>query len=115
MNSFKIQHLEEIRSFLTQHEIEYSTEYNNFCLNFGNPDGKRSYEIEYIDSTEYPISYPKFGIVGVDKDYFYKLSRQAEENNSFKLWIKDFEWNLPRQQEVLKSYILHAAGKTPYK
>ena len=45
-------------------------------------------------------------------DYFYKLSYQAEhENNSFKLWIKDFEWENPRQKDVLKSYILYAANK----
>lgn len=28
--------------------------------------------------------------------------------------MKDYEWALPRQREVLKSYILHAAHKTPY-
>jgi hypothetical protein len=111
-----INNIKEIKSFLDENEIEYSTEYKNFCLHFGNPDGKRSYEIEYVSSLMYPISYPKFNIKGVDKDYFYNLSYKAEHgDNSFKLWIKDFEWENPRQKEVLKSYILHAAHKTPNK
>jgi hypothetical protein len=42
-------------------------------------------------------------------------SREAEANNSFKLWIKDFEWNDPRKNGVLKSQILHAYGITPNK
>lgn len=42
--------LSEIHDFLTENEIEYSTEYENFCLHFGNPDGKRSYEICYVPS-----------------------------------------------------------------
>jgi len=109
------QHLNEIIGFLNEHQIDYSTRLNNFCLYDGHPDGKRSYEIEYVNSIKYPIDYPKFNIKGVDKNYFYTLSKYAEENNSFKLWIKDFEWANVRQREVLKSYILHAAGKTPYK
>lgn len=115
-NEADIKNLDEIKEFLDVNEIEYSTEYDNFCLWYGNPDGKRSYEIEYVPSRQFPISYPKFNIDGVDKNYFFDLSYKAEhENNSFKLWIKDFEWNNPRQKEVLKSYILHAANKTPHK
>jgi len=111
-----IKNLNEIKKFLSDNQIEYSTEYNNFCVWHGNPNGKRSYEIEYVPSSQFPISYPKFGITGIDRDFFFKLSYEAEhEHNSFKLWIKDFEWTNPRQREVLKSYILHAANKTPYK
>ena len=110
-----IKNLEEIQTFLQENDIKYSTEFSNFCLWYNDPSGKRMYEIEYVSSLNYPISYPKFNITGVDKDYFYKLSYEAEQNNSFKLWIKDFEWNDVNKKEVLKSYILHAAGKTPYK
>jgi len=110
-----IKNLNEIKQFLDDHKIEYSTEKNNFCLWYGNPEGKRSYEIEYVPSWQFPIAYPNYNIKGVDKDYFFKLSHEAEQNNSFKLWIKDFEWNNTRQREVLKSYILHAANKTPNK
>ena len=111
-----INNLNEIKSFLDENEIEYSTEYDNFCIWYGNPNGKRSYEIEYVPSLQFPITYPKFNINGVDKNYFFDLSYAAEhEHNSFKLWIKDFEWENPRQKEVLKSYILHAADKTPNK
>jgi hypothetical protein len=111
-NSNDIKNLNEIKQFLDDNRIEYSTEYNNFCLYFGNPDGKRSYEICYVPSYQFPIAYPKFGIDGVEMDYFYKQSVEAEQNqNSFKCWIKDFEWQHPRKREVLKSYILYAAGK----
>jgi len=113
--SSDIVNLNEIKKFLEDNKIEYSTEYNNFCLWYEHPDGRRSYEIEYVPSIYFPIAYPKYGIEGVNKDYFYKLSYAAEhDNNSFKLWIKDFEWNNLKQKEVLKSYILHAADKTPY-
>lgn len=108
--------LEEIRTFLEENSIEYSTEYSNFCLWYNDPSGRRTYEIEYVSSIDYPIGYPKYNIQGVDKDHFFNLSYKAEtENNSFKLWIKDFEWNDTNKKEVLKSYILHAADKTPNK
>lgn len=111
-----IKNVEEIKKFLDDNGIDYSTERSNFCLWYDHPNGRRSYEIEYVPSINYPIAYPKYGIEGVDKNYFFNLSYEAEnKNNSFKLWIKDFEWENPRQKEVLKSYILHAADKTPIK
>lgn len=111
-----LQNIDEIHNFLTENNIEYSTEYDNFCLNFGNPDGKRSYEIEYIPSLAFPISYPKFNIDGVSRNFFFEKSYKAEHiDNSFISWVKDYEWNNPRKREVLKSYFLHAAGKTPYR
>jgi len=107
-----LKNLSEIQYFLDENNIEYSTEYDNFCLYFGNPNGKRSYEIEYVPSHEYPIAYPKYGIEGVPKTYFYERSYQSEhEHNSFKCYVKDFEWNDDRKREVLKSYWLYAAGK----
>jgi len=105
----------EIREFLDSYKIDYREKDNCFCIWYDHPNGRRSYEIEYVNSIDYPISYPKYGIEGVDKEYFYNLSYEAEQNNSFKLWIKDFEWNDPYKKEILKSYILHAADKTPSK
>ena len=103
--------LSEIHDFLTENEIEYSTEYDNFCLNFGNPDGKRSYEICYVNSVNYPIENTQYGIEGIKSDYFYNLSYKAEHiDNSFICWVKDYEWADPRKREVLKSYWLYAAG-----
>lgn len=110
-----IKNLEEIKAFLNENNIKYSTEFDNFCLFKDEYPEKRMYEIEYVPSLAFPISYPEYGIRGVDKDYFYKKSREAEDNNSFKLWIKDFEWTDPRKNGVLKSYILHAYGITPNK
>lgn len=108
--------LSEIHDFLTENDIEYSAEYENFCLHFGNPNGKRSYEIAYVNSSNYPIEYKQYGIEGVKSDYFYNLSYKAEhEDDSFICWVKDYEWNDPRKREVLKSYWLYAAGKVKNK
>lgn len=114
-NSKDLENIEEIKKFLDKNDIEYSTELDNFCLFYNNPNGIRQYEIEYVPALEYPLKYKKYNIDGVDGDFFYKLSKEAEDNNSFKLWIKDHEWNNPQKREILKSYILHAAKKTPYK
>jgi hypothetical protein len=112
-NDFR--NLEEIKKFLEENDIDYSTEFDNFCLFYNEQPEKRMCEIEYVPSLKFPIAYPKYGIHGVNKDYFYKQSREAENNNSFKLWIKDFEWNDLRKREVLKSQILHVCGITPNK
>lgn len=110
INDIKI--LDDIKLFLDDNDIDYSTEYDNYCLNFGNPNGKRSYEICYVPSRHYPIAYEKYGISGVEMDYFFKQSYKAEHtHNSFKCWVKDFEWNDNRKREVLKSYFLYAADK----
>jgi hypothetical protein len=111
-----IKNLEEIRSFLDENGVEYSTEYDNFCLHYGNTKGKRLYEISYVPSRMYPIAYPQWGIDGVNADYFFQRSHKAEhEQNSFRCWVKDYEWEDDRKREVLKSYFLHAAGKTKYR
>jgi len=110
-----IKNIAEIKQFLDENNVDYSTELGNFCLHY-NDDTKRSYEIEYVSSQQFPIAMPKMGIAGVDKKYFYELSERAEnENNSFKCWVKDYEWEDDRKREVLKSYFLHAAGLTKTK
>lgn len=111
-----INNLDEIRDFLEENNVEYSTEYDNFCLHYGDPTGKRMYEISYIPSRLYPVTYKQYGISGVDSDYFFLRSHKAEhEQNSFRCWVKDYEWQDDRKREVLKSYFLHAAGKTRYR
>jgi hypothetical protein len=111
-NDYK--NLKEIQKFLDDNNIKYSVDLGNFCLFYDQPD-KRRFEIEYVPSLNFPIAYAKYGIDGVDKDYFYRLSREAEDNNSFKFWIKDFEWNDHRKREIMKSQIIHAYGSTPNK
>jgi hypothetical protein len=115
MTENDIKNLEEIKTFLEDNGVEYSTEYGNFCLFYDAGPEKRRYEIEYVPSLDFAIEYPKYGIEGVNKDYFYNKSKEAEDNNSFKLWIKDFEWNDPRKKSVLQSQILHVYGVTPNK
>lgn len=111
MTPYDIKILDEIKSFLEEEKIPYDTEYDNFCLNFGTPN---SFEIEYVNSFAHPIAQKKYGLDGISQDYFYNLSRKAEDvDSSFKFWVKDYEWNDPFKKEILKSYILHAAGRTP--
>ena len=113
MSEKDLQNIEEIKGFLEENNIDYKRENLSFSLWHDNPGGRRSYQIEYVPSEKFPIAYSKYNIEGVDKNYFYNLSVESEKNNSFKLWIKDFEWNDENKKEVLKSYILHAAEKTP--
>lgn len=104
--------IRELEAFLTENNIEYSLELNNFCLHYNNPDGKRTYQICYINAEQHAVQTPKYNVKGVAADYFYLLSKQAiEEENSFRCWVKDYEWEDDRKREVLKSYIMYAAGK----
>lgn len=108
-----IDNLAEIAEFLDAFNIPYSTEYDNYSFEYGNGSG-RTFEIEYVPSGAAYINYPKYGITdGVELDFFYKMSKHAEDNNSFKFWVKQFEWEHQYKKDIIKSYILHAAGKTP--
>jgi len=103
--------LMDIEQFLKEYNIPFTKDVDRFILN-DTPD-KRSYDIHYIRSEDYPIQYDRFNIKGVQMDYFYKESIKAETNNSFKCWVKDYEWSDDRKREVLKSYFLHAVHLTP--
>jgi len=92
----------EMTAFLNISKIDYTVENNQYY--FHTRSGMR-YEICYIDSSKHSLN-------DIDKSYFFNLSLQSEQNNSFKMWVKDFEWNDPAKKEILKSYILHAAHKT---
>ena len=121
-----LQNLKEIEQFLIDNNLDYKIN-NNFSDNIPSPKAEietsflmnaknnRTYEICYIPSHEYPTNYPQHNIEGVQKDYFYKLSKAAEDNNSFRCWVKDYEWKDDRKREVLKSYFLHALGLTKNK
>jgi len=104
--------LKEIEEFLMNNNIEFTKGKDNFLIK--KYDGE-TYDIHYIRSEDFPITYDRFNIKGVDKEYFYQESLKAENNNSFKCWVKDYEWNDDRKREVLKSYFLHATGKTKNK
>ena len=109
-----IENLKDIEDFLILENIEYTICDGNFHLYYNkkkSKDDKRDYEICYVPSWKYPVETPKYNIKGIPKDYFYKKSHEAENNNSFKCWVKDYEWKDDRKREVLKSYWLYAAGK----
>lgn len=107
---------QEIKSFLEENDVSFSVNDEGYFISYDKEDGKRGYEIVYIPSELYPIAYPKYNIDGVDKEHFFRLSHEAEhKDNSFKCWVKDYEWEDDRKREVLKSYFLHACGKTRHK
>jgi hypothetical protein len=110
MRKRTIESLDEIGKFLKDNQIDFHTERNNYCINAGT---SREVEIEYVDSLDYPMAQKALGLYGVPKDYFYRRSREYEDRGSFALWIKDYEWSNPTKKEILKSYILHFANKTP--
>jgi hypothetical protein len=101
--------LNEIEQHLKDNNIEYTKEDTIFYLNEG------KVQLEYIDSNKYKMKIPKFNIEGVDKDYFYKKSKEALDSGSFKYFIKDFEWHNENKREIMKSQVLHLTNKTPYR
>lgn len=108
-----LKNIAEIQAFLDENDVDYKRVDDTFIMHYDNPNGKRSYQICYVASHMFPIAYKNYGIAGVGMEYFCELSRKAElEENSFKCWVKDYEWQDDRKREVLKSYFLHAAGKT---
>ena len=111
LNPNNLQHLEEIATFLDSYNIPYTRpEINVFKFTFDDPS-KKGYEIHYIPSHLFGQAMPNMNIPGISKDYFYKLSEEADSRNVFNCWTKDFEWADERKQGVLKSYWLYAAGK----
>ena len=66
-----------------------------------------------METKKFPVNTPKHSIKGVHKNFFHELSLKAENEDNFICWTRDYEWADDRKREVLKSYWLHAAGKTP--
>jgi hypothetical protein len=114
----------KILDFLKEEDISYSKDINTddvYHLNEG------KLQIRYVDSFKYKIDYSKrFGIEGVEKNYFNKISKNNKESGIRTIWIKDWEMeevsniidvngktieNYPRKWNVLKSYIKTACGK----
>lgn len=95
----------DITDFLVDNNILYFIENNNYCFYTTN---NMKFEICYVDSLNHSLN-------NIDIKYFYNLSINAENNNSFKFWIKDYEWENVNQRDILKSYILHASNKTTNK
>ena len=60
MTETDIKNIAEIKAFLDENEVPYGTEYGNFCIWHGDPSNRRTYEIEYVPSWKFPISYPKY-------------------------------------------------------
>ena len=83
-------------------------------------------EIRYVNSFTHKMDYEKrFGIKGIQHDYFINISHKNYEDGIRTIWIKDFEitnnktikgmdnetiLNYHRKWEVLKSYIRTATG-----
>lgn len=99
--------IQEITEFLDTYDIKYSVKDSRISID--------KYHIQYVVAKDFPVDTPKHNIKGVPKDYFLKKSQEAEDKGEFICWVYDYEWNNPQKREVLKSYWLHSAGKTPNK
>ena len=87
----------EIIELLTSYQIE-----------FNEHDDK----IEINNLIIYPLSdLTSFYNNKLNKNYFNKLSIQADKENKRIIWIKPFEWFDMNKKEILKSFILSACGK----
>lgn len=83
-------------------------------------------QIRYVNSLTHKMDYTKrFGIKGIDKNYFINISHENHDKGIRTIWVKDFEIdeckdvtdfngkiieNYHRKWEVLKSYIRTATG-----
>lgn len=101
--------LNEIETFLVENNIKYTKD--GFIFHFND----KNVELEYVPSELYPMESKSIGIKGVKKDYFYTRSVEATDRNSFKYFIKDFEWKNENKREIMKSQFLHMASITPYR
>lgn len=128
--STDIENVKLIKSFLEENSIQYeSNDINGNSTHYvltvsgleGNP-----IELRYVNSEVHKMDYSKrFGIKGIDHDYFINISHANVEKGIRTIWIKDFEITeckdikgmdgvvIPayhRKWNVLKSYILTATG-----
>ena len=96
--------IQKIRTFLEENKIEYTQEEDIFTL-------KKDLQIRYADSKKLKIGYPKFGYEGKNTKYLYEISKKLEDEGCRVIWWHDFECDILRKNNVIKSYILSACGK----
>lgn len=99
-------HLNQIRDFFAETGIDYREVDGYFELKEG------KIQVRYVDSFTHKTDYSKrFGIKGIEKGYFTKISKANRELDIRTIWIKDWEYRDERKRNVLQSYIRTACGK----
>ena len=89
MNSRHLNNLKEIEDFLIDTGIPYKIDDNDIRIFYLN-NGKL--ELRYVDSENHKMDYSKrFGIKGINHDYFINITKLNKEKGIRTIWIKDFE------------------------
>ena len=98
LNYFNINQIKnEIIQLLTSNNITFEEQIDKLIIN---------------NLIIYPISdLSSFYDDSLNKNYFNKLSIQADNENKRIIWIKPFEWLDNSKKEILKSFILSGCGK----
>jgi len=123
MEQRHLNNLSEIKNFLIDNSISFEIDSEDeriFYLKNG------ELQLRYVDSENHKMDYTKrFGIKGIEHDYFINITLENKKNNIRTIWIKDWEVeesktiigtngkelkNYRRKWNVLQSYIKTATG-----
>ena len=124
MEKRHLNNLIQIKDFLTNSDISFEIDDNDkriFYLKNG------ELQLRYVDSENHKMDYTKrFGIKGIEHDYFINITLENKKNDIRTIWIKDWEVeeaktiigtdgnelkDYRRKWNVLQSYIKTATGK----
>jgi len=123
MEQRHLNNLSEIKNFLIDNSISFEIDSEDeriFYLKNG------ELQLRYVDSENHKMDYTKrFGIKGIEHDYFINITLENKKNNIRTIWIKDWEVEesktiigtngkelkkYRRKWNVLQSYIKTATG-----
>lgn len=123
-----LNNIKEINDFLIESEIPFEIDKDDERIFYLN-DGKL--QIRYVDTENHKMDYTKrFGIKGIEHDYFINITKSNKEKGIRTIWIKDWEIeqsntiknmndeelkDYRRKWTVLKSYIKTATGNIDYR
>jgi hypothetical protein len=97
--------LNEVKKFLNDNEVSYSENTLEQSPNFHSIELGKVFLFVVDD-------YSKFNTHVLPKKYVEDMHFKWTKQGYRVIWIKKFEWEDPRKQNVLQSLILHACGKT---
>ena len=120
MNDKDTKNLSQVLHFLTSNNIPFVKKDDFIFDVFSRQvqiDNKElpTMQIRYVNSAESKIGYKRFGYDGLSMKYAYEVSKSNEDAGIRVMWWRDFEVENARKNEVIKSYILSACGKTKRK
>jgi hypothetical protein len=128
MEKRHLDNIDEITKFLNETNISFEKDVDNERI-FYLKNGKL--QIRYVDTENHKMDYTKrFGIKGIEHDYFINITLKNKEKGIRTIWIKDWEIeeaktivgtdgnklkDYRRKWNVLQSYIKTATGNIDYR